>query len=230
MARNRYRTPVVVTPLGRYECRHCAARFAWQSERPEGGGKPPAYCSDECQSASRREYRGDCPVCGTRVLSHKPATYCSLSCSASARRKPRKPKPPRPPKAQPPPRPRFVAGLCARCGTPFVHDWSSRYCSDKCAKRQAKDRRRARKRAAYVEDVNRLKVFERDKWTCHLCHRRIWRYRDMKPPHPRSPTIDHVVPFDRDGTHEPANVALACFWCNSNKGNRGGGEQLALVG
>ena len=95
---------------------------------------------------------------------------------------------------------------------------------------QAKDRRRASKRAAYVEDVNRLKVFERDKWTCHLCHRRIWRYRDMKPPHPRSPTIDHVVPFDRDGTHEPANVALACFWCNSNKGNRGGGEQLALVG
>lgn len=35
---------------------------------------------------------------------------------------------------------------------------------------------------------------------------------------------------DPRGKHDPANVRLAHLGCNSVRGNRGGGEQLLLVG
>jgi 5-methylcytosine-specific restriction endonuclease McrA len=39
-------------------------------------------------------------------------------------------------------------------------------------------------------------------------------------PHPKAPTIDHVIPLAKGGTHEPANVQAAHFLCNSIKGDR----------
>jgi 5-methylcytosine-specific restriction endonuclease McrA len=33
-------------------------------------------------------------------------------------------------------------------------------------------------------------------------------------------TIDHIVPLSRGGKHEAANLAPACFSCNSSKSNR----------
>lgn len=50
-------------------------------------------------------------------------------------------------------------------------------------------------------------------------------------PHPKAPTIDHVVPLDLGGDDKRANVQLAHFICNSRKSNRlNGPVQLALVG
>lgn len=48
-------------------------------------------------------------------------------------------------------------------------------------------------------------------------------------PHPKAPTIDHVVPLAEGGHDTRANVQLAHFLCNSIKG-RGGSQQLALIG
>lgn len=94
--------------------------------------------------------------------------------------------------------------------------------------REAKRRRRARKRGAVVERFDSLEIFERDKWTCGICSRAV--KRDAKVPHPKAPTIDHVVPISDGGDHTRANVRCAHFLCNSKRGNVGGGEQLALVG
>ena len=74
----------------------------------------------------------------------------------------------------------------------------------------------------------RQKVFERDHWVCQLCRRKV--NRTATAPHPKAPVIDHVIPLNKGGTHEPANVQCAHFICNSIKGDRGGGEQLALIG
>ena len=49
-------------------------------------------------------------------------------------------------------------------------------------------------------------------------------------PHPRAPTVDHVVPIAEGGDDTRANVQLAHFLCNSTKSNGGGVEQLALIG
>jgi len=39
----------------------------------------------------------------------------------------------------------------------------------------------------------------------------------LKAPHPLSMSIDHIIPLSRGGTHEPDNVQLAHFICNSIK-------------
>jgi 5-methylcytosine-specific restriction endonuclease McrA len=51
-------------------------------------------------------------------------------------------------------------------------------------------------------------------------------------PHPKAPTIDCIVPLSASGSpgYVQSNTQLACFMCNSLKNNRGGGEQLRLIG
>ncbi|MBF6315035.1 HNH endonuclease [Nocardia farcinica] len=83
-------------------------------------------------------------------------------------------------------------------------------------------------RKAFVANVSPRKVFERDRWKCHLCKRKV--RRSAVVPHPLAPTIDHVIPLAKGGTHEPANCATAHYQCNSAKGDRDAGEQLALIG
>ena len=233
----RHRTPVVLTELGRYTCRHCGVRFAWQSTRPNGGGKPPAFCSTKCQHDSRKTLRGTCLYCGGEVWSHKPASYCSPACHQ-----------PNPLRSELPAdhwarwygatsvlpvrRPRFTGAWCQRCGTGFVVDRGRgsppRYCSRRCRRADNRARRRARKSGAYVTRVWRRRVFERDGWTCHLCRRKV--RRSAVVPHPLAPVIDHVVPLSAGGAHEPANCRCAHFICNSIKRDAGGGEQLLLIG
>jgi 5-methylcytosine-specific restriction endonuclease McrA len=79
---------------------------------------------------------------------------------------------------------------------------------------------------AYVADVNRLQIFKRDRLICHICGKKTDPRKSA--PHPKAPTIDHVIPLARGGTHEPSNVRLACRSCNCGKAHRGGGEQFAL--
>jgi 5-methylcytosine-specific restriction endonuclease McrA len=99
----------------------------------------------------------------------------------------------------------------------------------KAARRRAKARRRARKRGAQVvETIDPSRVFERDGFTCGLCGKRLAMGRSV--PHPKAPTVDHIVPLANGGDHSYANVQAAHFICNSVKGNRGGPEQLRLVG
>ncbi|MGR6320784.1 HNH endonuclease [Micromonospora soli] len=87
--------------------------------------------------------------------------------------------------------------------------------------------RRARKRAVRYEVFRHEEIFERDGWRCQICR----RMTDRTAPrfHPRSPTLDHVIPLSQGGPHTRANTRCACFECNSKRGDRGGNEQLALI-
>lgn len=71
-------------------------------------------------------------------------------------------------------------------------------------------------------------IFDRDNWRCHICGCRV--SKDVELCSPRFATLDHLVPLSLGGEHSRANVATACFSCNSRKGNRLGGDQLALFG
>lgn len=129
----------------------------------------------------------------------------------------------------------FVYGPCRRCGEPFMVGVGNAaelasYCSRSCSRADSKDRRRAKERAAAGGPVRRWEIFERDGWRCQLCGRKV--DRSKAPPHPKAPTLDHILPIDALGRHDPANVQCAHFICNSLKGNRvwGAGEQLRLVG
>lgn len=89
-------------------------------------------------------------------------------------------------------------------------------------------RRRALKKGATTgRPVVLAEIRERDGNRCHLCGDRVsakaW-------PHPLSASLDHVVPLTKGGAHDPDNVKLAHLACNTAKGNRGGNEQLLLIG
>lgn len=125
----------------------------------------------------------------------------------------------------------FYGCTCHDCGQSFTHTFLAMYCSPVCRRRADRRRRDMRKRDAYVADVHRADVFERDRWRCQLCGCKV--DRNKVAPHPKSPTIDHIIPISKGGTHEPANVQLACWSCNCliKRDNIGGaGDQLRLIG
>lgn len=122
---------------------------------------------------------------------------------------------------------------CVECGSEMrLHRFNLRRLRcDAClanVKRREKDKRRALKRDAYRADVSRAKVFERDRYRCQLCGKKL--NMNVVAPHPKAPTIDHIVPLAQGGLHEPSNAQAAHFLCNSIKGDRGGNEQLLLIG
>jgi hypothetical protein len=87
--------------------------------------------------------------------------------------------------------------------------------------------RRARRRSVTFERFRHEEIFNRDGWRCQICRRPV----DRNAPrfHPRSPTLDHVIPLSQGGPHTKANTRCACWSCNASRGNRGGNEQLALI-
>ncbi len=90
--------------------------------------------------------------------------------------------------------------------------------------------RRARLAAVPSEPYDRRYIFDRDKWICQLCKKRI--YKKYVGHHPKAPSIDHQIPLELGGPDTPANVTAAHFGCNSAKRSRymPNGEQLMLLG
>jgi hypothetical protein len=223
------RTGEYATRKYRYECVCVVCGVAWQAVTPKA-----RYCSIGCANTGR-SYALTCESCGNVwVAKQVTARWCSYTCERAARFttavqlwRPQ----PRWARLKPPPVYRercWYAGRCRRCDTAFVSDQpENMYCSRACGRSDGKARRRARKKNAYVADVYRAKIFERDDWVCQLCHLAVDRCAVV--PHPKAPVLDHITPLAAGGTHEPANVQCAHFLCNSIKGARVEG-QLPLAG
>jgi predicted nucleic acid-binding Zn ribbon protein len=220
-----------------HACERCGK--TWTSAEPK-----TRFCSQSCASLSARWTR-TCHGCGKEWQALAPtALWCSEACRVLVGQRKRALHAQVVPWSSPAgwvhPRYRVVAavltplrrcwyaGRCACCNDWFIHDLpQTATCSPKCQRRMAKARRRALKKAAFVAPVSPRKIFDRDSWTCRLCRKPV--LRSAVAPHPLAPTVDHIVPLDAGGTHEPSNVQCAHFLCNSRKGNRGGG-QLLLIG
>lgn len=84
--------------------------------------------------------------------------------------------------------------------------------------RRSRQKRRAVEKNAFVEKVDNMAIFERDKWTCWLCNTHIDKDKDYRDP--MSPSIDHVIPLDKGGLHMESNIKAAHMGCNASKGNR----------
>lgn len=123
---------------------------------------------------------------------------------------------------------------CSKCAEPVARRQAS-YCKAcRVAReidrwRQKNRQRRAQLRAAVSESYTLAEIAERDGHRCQLCRRKV--DMDLKAPHPRSPSIDHIVPLVKGGDDTRANVQLAHRRCNTSKGTRVADvQQLALVG
>lgn len=95
----------------------------------------------------------------------------------------------------------------------YAVEWSKAHPE---VKRASCQRRRARKKSnGPIEKFNDIEIFERDRWTCQICHEPV--DKALKRPNPKSPSLDHVIPLSKGGTHARANVQLAHLDCNVNK-------------
>lgn len=122
---------------------------------------------------------------------------------------------------------------CIKCGLMHVAKHPQSHC-DSCkveaAIKQRKQHRQARKgkprtdqhrkRArlygSKYEPINKIKVFERDKYKCYLCRIDVVVSKTYRPD---QATIDHVIAMANGGDHTHSNVRTCCHACNSRKGD-----------
>ena len=115
--------------------------------------------------------------------------------------------------------------ICPVCNE--IYYGREKYCSAQCRKRQKyrnKDaKRRARIRAQIVsKDISLQRLYARDKGKCYLCGD-MCKWDDCEYTDNAFiagnlyPSIDHVIPLVKGGTHSWGNVRLAHRICNSLK-------------
>lgn len=168
-----------------------------------------------------------CCVCGEEVCISRPsyARTCSEKCSKEHRRQKSRDKYEaltgvrlRPANG---PRP------CRFCNRVIVPDHvlgRGRDVCDYCNTHRGSFRARARLYGVPYTHVSRKAVFRRDGWRCQLCGRKVKRTNTRNKAtgrlHPRTASLDHIVPLRRGGPHEEANCQCACLTCNVRKNAR----------
>lgn len=115
---------------------------------------------------------------------------------------------------------------CMMCGKPcqLVNRQRSNYCEEHRETRRRESRRKWRKRrkaierGAVAEAVVPNEIFERDDWTCWICGNRCDISKQC-PSH-QAPTLDHVIPLAKGGSHTKSNLRCAHFICNVKKSDK----------
>lgn len=198
--------------------------------------------STKCQSCKDAEIlpMSECEICG-QPCNRRDAKTCSDECRkvrASRRRR-----------VQSESKKELRPRECSHCKQEFIPEYGNKrrvFCSDKClhcyqnkiaSKKKGKSinsRARYMLRKAYgdewvnhYEPINRTKVYTRDGGICGICGKLVAMLKVC--PHPKSPTIDHIVPLSQGGSHTYENVQLAHFDCNYKKSDTGAG-QMRLLG
>lgn len=177
-----------------------------------GGGPEVVLARRTQQREPRPSWSLRCRVCGKR-LSGSQSKLCSKACRIRVQHEDRKA------------RGAYVlkSGMieCAECGVVFwVDRWAThrKWCSTKCARSLERRSERVRRHHTLDDRVPSRLVFARDNWICWLCQKstaKKWT-RD----NPLSPTLDHVVPLAKGGTHTASNLRTAHWVCNTRKGVR----------
>lgn len=178
------------------------------------------FCSRSCRSASGKRRLGavdrpfvrydTCQYCGDPMEDRKAGTkYCSERCSdwACGGKGPYSAR---------------VGRRCPHCGDeiPVEARINRRFCSDSCSAKSNQALRRFRRVGLPAKVIDRIEIFERDEWTCHLCAQAV--NPDLPGRHPFAPSLDHIISLahpDSPG-HVWENVALAHLRCNTSKNAR----------
>lgn len=206
-----------------YVCKGCGQEF-WRKKR---GKDSLEYCSKKCSGAHKRKHDAHVAVWSRQIASVPDAVKQERSALRAVAAKIRS-----------------RTGTCSHCGDSFIRlKVYARFCSSSCesssreqtrlrykssevyksARRAAKAKRRAVLRSVQADSIDPIKVFERDGWTCHICHGKTLKsergtYDD------RAPELDHIVSLADGGPHTWSNVACSCRRCNLEKGARSLGQ------
>lgn len=206
-----------------------------------GGRKHGAVCSNDCRTnlTGKRESKAadtkcklpadhwalwfgktstwpragwkDCTFCGNRFPAKMAsAKYCNLICARRWHDRNRVML------NGGTPAPQMLATIrqCAWCDAPYQHVAKTRiHCSDLC-RDEAKAARGRPLFHGWIANSVRLSIYERDNYTCWLCHDTVDMQADPKRDD-WAPSLDHVMPRSKGGTHDHTNLLTAHRWCNS---------------
>lgn len=128
----------------------------------------------------------------------------------------------------------FTFGACFDCGSQVIVQGAAQtksgylFCCATCNKRVDRRNRKAKKRKLFrPAPYSPQQVYERDRWTCGICNKRI--NPKIKAPDPLAPSIDHIHPSSFDGPDTIHNVRAAHFGCNSKRSNRDEFQTTMLI-
>lgn len=204
------------------ECQWCGREF---NRLAAGVGRNAKNCSTECaknsmRAAGRKRARTrQCLCClkpfFKRATNRNSGKYCSRECAFEARRL-RLP----------------AARLTKRAGATLdvqLAIWFSSWGSDadrpiNAGETSTSYKSRCARYGCHYEPFPKRSILNRDGWVCQMCRCKLLpRFTTLlgsNTPHPRSPTIDHIVPlaFGPSGPgHRPDNVQASCWSCNVSK-------------
>lgn len=175
-------------------CIECGSKFTPASVHSR-------FCSRACgQRAADHASGPKCSDCGTQMWESRDVAAVP-KCLPCRRKSPAYSKAPKPPQ-------RWSCGLCgAECERPTTKGQVPKYC--KACRPWVRH---------WISSDRRWALYERDRWVCWLCEEAVdpeligtksaWR-----------PSLDHVVPRSKGGSHDDSNLRLAHMWCNCVRGD-----------
>ena len=196
-------------------CSECGKVFTAKSRKSK-------YCSRPCmiKSCKKKKLTYKCkhcdktfsPRCTGRV------TFCTRDCYYSYVKATAK---------KPTPKKQINIIDCKLCGKQMKSTYGAvEYCRS-CSARRKMDMhkncnyyRRIAANAHADNSVDKQEIFARDKWKCQLCGIATLKRYDPSTPDrlAKSPTLDHVIPLSKGGSHTRSNTQLLCSKCNTAKG------------
>lgn len=192
------------------ECRLCGKSFKTHKTTYN----LQKYCSNACRmkdhyiNNKKIVYR-NCKYCSDEFEVGERRIFCSEECSNKQEELEKKK--------------RWRFKKCKYCER-WHYRYKSVYCSENCSTkakrlydelRKSERLERARKNGQFDADIDIYKLIERDGGHCYLCGDDVLfacHYND-----PKYPTIEHVIPIAKGGTHSWGNVKVACRECNTRK-------------
>ena len=113
---------------------------------------------------------------------------------------------------------------CQECGRMFFSSFERKFCSIECGRKNSNRNgwlireRRIKENGKVDSDISLQRLAKRDHNQCYLCGKQVDWTVDSNDNY--YPSIDHVKPLCKGGTHTWDNVKLAHRICNSEKGAR----------
>lgn len=211
--------------LIRYDYCNCCGEKILKKDALKRGeiSKLRYYCSDKCFKENESIH---CSICNKKFLpKYSNKTICSDKCREGAykiRIKNQSLKNETNFKSE--------IKICKNCGEEFETEYKGlrEFCSERCRKRKYKEQdkirtRRMQENGEVDKDITLDKVFKKYDGECQICKRKC-NYNDFGENinghviyGNAYPSIDHIVPISKGGTHTWGNIQLACRLCNSYK-------------
>lgn len=122
---------------------------------------------------------------------------------------------------------------CKCCGKQFMQEYkkSKVYCTDECRKTYLHTLKKIRRKYNIVKNgevdygISLQRLIEKDNNICHICGMPCddsdfsITEKEYRITGDNYPSIDHVIPLSKGGTHTHDNIKLAHFKCNYIKGD-----------